>query len=80
MPWVDMMVQNAEMKSSNWIAQNTRSQAANGKKLEICNLQDFAKCLSHYQNHMISVEHNATKTNFPKTNGTSKNILIFFSF
>ena len=55
MPWVDMMVQNAEMKSSNWIAQNTRSQAANGKKLEICNLQDMATLQLHYHNLLISV-------------------------
>ena len=69
-----------EMKSSNWIAQETRSQAANGNKLEICNLQDQATCLLHFQNLMISVELSATTTNSPKTIWTTKNILIFFSF
>ena len=35
MPWVDMlMVVLLEMKSSNWFAQETRSQAASGKEKE----------------------------------------------
>ena len=81
MPWVDKIVATmTELKSSNWIAQETRSQAANGNKLENWNLQDLATCLLHYQNLMTSVEHNATIANSPKTNGTTKNILIFFSF
>ena len=63
MPWVDLMKTTIpEMKSSNWIAQETRSQAANGKKLEICNLQDLGMCLLHYQILMTSVEHSATTT------------------
>ena len=42
MPWVDKIVATmTELKSSNWIAQETRSQAANGKKLEICKFQDM---------------------------------------
>ena len=57
MPWVDgMKTGNPEMKSFNWIAQETRSQAANGNKLEICNLQDLATCLLHYLNLMIPVQ------------------------
>merc|ERR1719445_1266359 len=54
MPWVEMIVAvMTEMKSSNWIAQETRSQAANGKKLEICNLREKATCRLHYQNLMM---------------------------
>ena len=77
MPWVDQMVLSPEMKSSNWIAQETRSQAANGNKLEICNLQDQAMWQLHYQNPMISVECSATSTNSPKTNGTTKFSFLF---
>ena len=64
MPWVDGMVLSTEMKSFNWIAQETRSQAANGNKLEICKFQDIATCLLHYQNLMISVECRATIKTF----------------
>ena len=71
MPWVVCRL-ITEMKSSDWIARETRSQAANGNKLEICNSQDTTTCLLHYQNLMISVETNATTTNFPKTNGITK--------
>ena len=82
MPWVDKIVATmTELKSSNWIAQETRSQAANGNKLEICNLQDLTTCLLHYQNRMISVEHSAATKNSPKSNGaTKKNTLISFLF
>ena len=81
MPWVERMKTTMkELKSSNWIAQETRSQAANGNKLEICNLQDVATCLLHFQNLMISVEHSAKTTKSPQTNRTTKNILILFSF
>ena len=45
-----------ELKSSNWIAQETRSQAAVGKKLEICNLQDQATWHLLCQKLMIFVE------------------------
>ena len=63
MLWVDTIVVVAELKFSKWIAKETRSQAAIGKKLEICNLQDIAMCLLHFQNLMISVECSAsTKT------------------
>ena len=55
MPWVEGMVKFTEMKSSNWIAQESRSQAANGKKLEICNLQDMATLQLHYHNLLMSV-------------------------
>ena len=55
MPWVDGMVAIIEMKSSNWIAPEARSQAANGNKLEICKLPELDTCLLHYQNLMISV-------------------------
>ena len=72
MPWVEMIGRIAEMKYSSWIAQETRSQAANGNKLEICNWQNIPTCLLHYQNHMISVEHSAPTTNSPTTNGTAK--------
>ena len=73
MPWVDKIVATmTELKSSNWIAQETRSQAANGNKLEICNFQDTTTCLLLYQILMISVVHSATTTNSPKTNGTTK--------
>ena len=81
MPWVD---ENpaviTEMKSSNLIAWETRSQAANGNKLEICNLQDQPTCLLHYQNLMMSVEHSATRTTTKcsKTNGTTKMHCDFF--
>ena len=67
----------AAMKSSNWIAQETRSQAANGNKLEICNFQDQTTWLLHYQNLLMSVKCSATTTNFPKPNGATKIILIF---
>ena len=82
MPWVDMImiVMVLQMKSSNWIAQETRSQAANGNKLEICNLQEMPTCLLQYQNLMMSVKCSATTTKSPKTNGVTKNILIFISF
>ena len=71
MPWVERMKTTiTKMKSSNWIAQETRSQAANGNKLEICNLQEMPTCLLHYQNLMMSVKCSATLTNPPKTNGT----------
>ena len=83
MPWVERMKTSMEeMKASSWTAQETRSQAANGNKLENWNLQDLATCLLHYQNlmNMTSVEHSATTTKSPKTNGTTKNILILFSF
>ena len=73
MPWVDGMVPS-EMKSSNWIAQETRSQAANGNKLEICNLQDQTTWLLHYQNLMMSVKCSATTTKSPKTDGTTKKL------
>jgi len=54
MPWVDKIVATmTELKSSNWIAQETRSQAANGNQLEICNLQEEATWLLHFQNLMI---------------------------
>ena len=55
MPWVDMImiVMVLQMKSSNWIAQETRSQAANGKKLEICNFQDLSMCLLRCQNRLM---------------------------
>ena len=66
-------------QSSNWIAQETRSQAAVGKKLEICNLQEVATYLLHYQKLMTSVEHSATTTNSPKILDQHKSILIFFS-
>ena len=87
MPWVELEQMNlmnfTEMKSSNLIAQETRSQAANGNKLGICNLQERATCLLHYQNLMMSVEYSATRTttNSPKTNGTTKiycDLLFFF--
>ena len=64
MPWVALMVLSIELKSSNWIAQETRSQAAVGKKLGICNLQELGTCLLHYQNLMISVECRATIKTF----------------
>ena len=83
MPWVDQMKvvgTITEMKSFNWIAQETRSQAAIGKKLEICNLQDIAMCLLHFQNLMISVEHSATTTKSPKPMEQQKNISILFPF
>ena len=81
MPWVDRITTiMTELKSSNLIAQETRSQAAVGKKLEICNLEDSNTCLLHYQNRMISVEHSATTNNSPKSNGATKNTLILFSF
>ena len=81
MPWVEKIkTAIPEMKSSNWIAQETRSQAAVGKKLEICNLQDLSTCLLHYQKLMTSVETSApTTTNSPKTNGATKK-MIFLSF
>merc|ERR1712062_698886 len=80
-----------DRKSSNWIAQETRSQAANGKKLEICNLQDIAMCLLHFQNLMISVECSASTTKqtlqkaFPFfflvfCNFFSDNFFFFFCF
>ena len=79
MPWVDKMKTGiTEMKSSNWIAQETRSQAANGNKLEICNFQDQNTWLLHYQNLLMSVKCSATLTNPPKTNGTTKIIFLFF--
>ena len=79
MPWVDGMVLK-ELKSANWIAQGTRSQAANGNKLEICKLQDWVTCLLHYKKLMTSVETSApTTTNSPKTNGATKK-MIFLSF
>ena len=56
MPSVDGTVITTEMKSSNWIAPETRSKAVNGNKLEICNLKDLTLCLWHYQNLMISVK------------------------
>ena len=75
MPWVEVMKTGiAEMKSSNLIAQETRSQAANGNKLEICNLQETVKCLLHYQNLMMSVKCSATTTKSPKTDGTTKKL------
>ena len=75
MPWVDgIKTSIAEMKSSNWIAQETRSQAANGNKLETCNLQDQATWLLRYRNLMISVKHSATTPNSPKTDGTTKKL------
>ena len=81
MPWVEKMKTGiTEMKSSNLIAQESRYQAANGNKSEICNRQEQATWLLHYQNLMISVKHNATTTNFPKPNGATKNILILFPF
>ena len=55
MPLVDIIGRITEMKSSNWIAQESRSQAANGKKLEICNLQDMATLQLHYHNLLMSV-------------------------
>ena len=73
MPWVDGMVPS-EMKSSNWIAQETRSQAANGNKLEICNLQEKATCLLYYQNLMTSVEYSATTTTNSPNPMEQKNI------
>ena len=78
MPWVEEMAGMKEMKYFNWIAQENRSQAANGNKLEICNLRDLSTCLLHCQNLMISVERSATTTNFPKTNGTTKEHFDFF--
>ena len=56
MPSVDGTVIITETKSSNWIAPETRSKAADGNKLEICNLNDLTLCLLHYQNLMISVK------------------------
>ena len=80
MPWVEEINATiAELKSSNWIAQESRSQAANGKKLEICNLQDGATWLLHYQNGMISVELSATTTDSPNPMEQQK-ILICFLF
>ena len=81
MPWVEKMKTTiTEMKSSNWIAQETRSQAANGNKLEICNLQDQTTCLLHFRNLMISVEHSAATTNSPKTIGPTKKHFDFLFF
>ena len=74
-----MITTMKEMKSFNWIAQETRSQAANGNKLKICNFQDHTTCLLHYQILMTFVEHSATTTNSPKTKNNKK-FLIFFSF
>ena len=55
MPWVEELnTPIKEMKSSNWIAQETRSQAANGNKLEICNLQDLSMFQFLSQNLMKS--------------------------
>ena len=57
MLWVDKMKTTIpELKSSNWIAQETRSQAANGNKLEICNFQDLIMCLLQYQKLMKSAK------------------------
>ena len=54
MPLVEVMV-IAAMRSYNWIAQKTRqSKAVNGKKLEICNFQEWNTCLFQFQNLMIS--------------------------
>merc|ERR1719445_2215159 len=65
MPWVEMIVAvMTEMKSSNWIAQETRSQAANGKKLEICNLRDTTTCQFLFQNLMISAIEQQNYFNF----------------
>ena len=64
MPWVERMVIMKIMKSSNWIAQETRSKAANGNKLEICNLKDLTTCLLQSQNLMISVKCRATIKTF----------------
>ena len=81
MPWVDQMkTVMKEVKSSNWIAQETRSQAAIGTKLEICKLQEDITCLLHYQNRMMSVEHSAATKNSPKSNGATKKYFDFFSF
>ena len=83
MPWLDGLkgiAEIAEMRSFNWIAQEAKTKPANGKKLETYNILDMGRCLLHYQNLMMSVGHSATTTNSPKTNGTTKNILIFFSF
>ena len=80
MPWVDIVILITEMMSSNCIAQDTRSQAANGKNWEIWNLQDLATCLLHCQNLMKYVEHSDTSTNSPTTTGTTKKHFDFFLF
>ena len=56
MPWVALMVLITEMKSSNLIAQEARSQAANGNKLEVCKWQDQATWHLLCQKLMIFVE------------------------
>ena len=56
MPWVEeIKTKMKELKSSNWIAQESRSQAANGNKLEICNLQDGTTWQLHYHNLLMHV-------------------------
>ena len=65
MPSVDRMKTTiAEVKSSNWIAQETRSQAANGNQLEIWNLQDMTTCQFLFQNLMISAIEQQNYFNF----------------
>ena len=83
MPWLDGLkgiAEIAEMRSFNWIAQEAKTKPANGKKLETCKILDMGTCLLHYQNLMMSVEHSATTTNSPKTNGTTKSDFILFCF
>ena len=65
MPWVEKMKTTmTELKSSNWIAQETRSQAANGNQLEIWNLQDMTTCQFLFQNLMISAIEQQNYFNF----------------
>merc|ERR1712049_96259 len=58
MPWVDIAVVPG-LKSTNWIALETRFKAANGKKcLRNWNLEDLFMCHCPFRSLMISaIEH-----------------------
>ena len=55
MPWVDMMVVDTDQKSSNWIAQETGFNGANGKKwMRNWKLEEIFMCHCFFRNLMTS--------------------------